>query len=92
MALIGTYYLIEPKDWLFATHGDVQEAKRRAELWFSNNGTYDGAEQEIENTVLIFSAQFMNVPKSLQISGILRLNLKNPFSMWIFHLSMLLQG
>ena len=27
MALIGTYYTIEPKDWLFSTHGDVVEAK-----------------------------------------------------------------
>lgn len=26
MALIGTYYTIEPKDWLFSTHGDVVEA------------------------------------------------------------------
>lgn len=27
MTLIGTYYTIEPKDWLFSTHGDVVEAK-----------------------------------------------------------------
>lgn len=51
IALIETYYLIEPKDWLFTTHGDGQEAKWRTELWFSSNGTYDGAEQEIEEFV-----------------------------------------
>ena len=48
---MGTYYLIDPKDWLFATHGDVREAKRRADLWFSAKGSYDGAEQEIEEFV-----------------------------------------
>lgn len=31
MALIGTYYLVEPDKWLMATHGDVREAKRRAD-------------------------------------------------------------
>lgn len=44
MALIGTYYTIEPKDWLFSTHGDVVEAKRRAQVWFDIHKTYDGAE------------------------------------------------
>lgn len=29
MALIGTYYTIGPKDWLFPAHGNVVEAKRR---------------------------------------------------------------
>lgn len=51
MAIIGTYYTIEPKDWLFPTHGDVVEAKRRAKVWFDSHGTYDGAEQEIEEFV-----------------------------------------
>ena len=41
MALIGTYYTIEPKDWLFPTHGDVVEAKRRAEVWYNKYKTYD---------------------------------------------------
>ncbi len=51
MALIGTYYTIEPKDWLFSTHGDVVEAKRRADIWFKTHNTYDGAEQDIEEFV-----------------------------------------
>lgn len=51
MSIIGTYYTIEPKDWLFPTHGDVVEAKRRAQVWFDTHGTYDGAEQEIEEFV-----------------------------------------
>ena len=51
MAIIGTYYTIEPKDWLFPTHGDVVEAKRRAQIWFDAHGSYEGAEQEIEEFV-----------------------------------------
>lgn len=51
MSNMGTYYLIEPKDWLFSTHGDVAEAKRRADRWFDVHGSYDGAEQEIEEFV-----------------------------------------
>ena len=51
MALIGTYYLVEPDKWLMATHGDVREAKRRADQWFEAKGTYEGAEQEIEEFV-----------------------------------------
>ncbi len=51
MALIGTYYTIEPKDWLFPSHGDVVEAKRRAQLWFDTHNTYEGAEQDIEEFV-----------------------------------------
>lgn len=51
MAIIGTYTLVEPIDWLFSTHGDVIEGKRRAEEWIKKNGSYDGAEQEIEEFV-----------------------------------------
>lgn len=51
MALIGTYYLVEPKEWLFPSHGDVIEAKRKAEKWYAKNGTYEGAEQEIEEFI-----------------------------------------
>lgn len=57
MAIIGTYYTIEPKDWLFPTHGDVVEAKRRAKVWFDSHGTYDGAEQEIEEPVKMGSSE-----------------------------------
>lgn len=51
MSIIGVYHTIEPKDWLFPTHGDVIEAKRRADTWFKIHSTYDGAEQEIEEFV-----------------------------------------
>ena len=51
MALIGTYFTIEPKDWLFASHGDVVDAKKRAQIWFDIHKTYDGAEQDIEEFV-----------------------------------------
>lgn len=51
MALIGTYYTIDPKNWLFASHGDVAEAKRKAQVWFDKHKTYDGAEKEIEEFV-----------------------------------------
>lgn len=51
MAIIGTYTLVEPKDWLFSTHGDVVEGKRRAEEWIKTHGSYEGAEQEIEEFV-----------------------------------------
>ena len=51
MALIGTYYTVEPNDWLFSTHGDVMDGKIKAEQWFARYGTYEGAEQEIEEFV-----------------------------------------
>lgn len=51
MALLGSFELIPPQEWLFPTHGDVQEAKRRAEQWRSEKGTYDGAENVIEEFV-----------------------------------------
>jgi type I restriction enzyme M protein len=51
MAKIGDFYLIPPNEWLFSTHGDVLAAKQRAEEWFSQHGTYEGAEFEIEEFV-----------------------------------------
>jgi type I restriction enzyme M protein len=51
MPKIGTYYLVPPDDWLFPTHGDVLEAKRRAKEWLSTRGSYDGAEKSIEEFV-----------------------------------------
>lgn len=51
MAAIGDFFLIPPSDWLCATHGDVLEAKRRAEEWFSAKGSYEGAERVIEEFV-----------------------------------------
>lgn len=51
MALIGNFELINPKDWLFSTHGDVLEGKRRAEEYFLQHKTYEGAEFVIEEFV-----------------------------------------
>jgi len=51
MAQIGTYYLVKPDEWYFSTHGDVVDAKRKAQQWFDRHGTYDGAEQDIEEFV-----------------------------------------
>lgn len=51
MAAIGNFFLIPPDHWLFSTHGDVRECKRRADEYFKLHGTYDGAEYQIEEFV-----------------------------------------
>lgn len=51
MSAIGTFFLVPPAKWLCATHGDVLEAKRRAETWYRAKGTYEGAEYVIEEFV-----------------------------------------
>jgi type I restriction enzyme M protein len=51
MAAIGDYYLIPPSDWLFPNHGDVVDAKRRAEQYFLTYSTYEGADFQIEEFV-----------------------------------------
>jgi type I restriction enzyme M protein len=51
MPLVGDFILIPPDEWLFASHGDVMDAKRRAEEWFKLRGTLDGAERVIEEFV-----------------------------------------
>lgn len=51
MAKIGQFFLITPEEWLFPTHGDVQEAKRRTSEFLKRNGTLEGAEFEIEEFV-----------------------------------------
>ena len=38
-------------DWKFQTHGDVQEAIRRAEAWHEKHGTFKDAEYHIEEFV-----------------------------------------
>lgn len=48
MAAIGSYYLVPPDQWQFHGHGDVIEAKRRAEEWYRTKSTYDGAKYQIE--------------------------------------------
>lgn len=51
MSKIGNFYMIEPNDWLFQTHGDVLDCKRRAQIYFEQYGTFDGAEYAIEEFV-----------------------------------------
>ncbi len=51
MSKMGSFELIAPDQWLFATHGDVVDAKRRAEAWKEVHGTYEGAEFVIEEFV-----------------------------------------
>lgn len=51
MASIRNFYVIPPADWLFSSHGDVADGKRRATEFFNNNGTFDGAEFVIEEFV-----------------------------------------
>lgn len=51
MAALGNFYLIEPDKWLFPSHGDVVEGKRRANEYFERHGTYNGAELSIEEFV-----------------------------------------
>lgn len=51
MAAVGNFFLIPPEAWLFPTHGDVVEAKRRAEDYRQQTGSYDGAEFVIEEFV-----------------------------------------
>ena len=51
MAGIGNFELIPPDRWLFASHGDVVEARRRAKEYFETHSTYEGAEYQIEEFV-----------------------------------------
>lgn len=51
MALMGDFYVVDPKDWLFASHGDVADARKRAEQFFLRSNTYEGAEFLIEEFV-----------------------------------------
>ncbi|MCA3260806.1 MAG: restriction endonuclease subunit M [Telmatospirillum sp.] len=51
LAAIGSFTLIQPAEWLFSTHGDVIDAKRRAEEYRQQKGSYEGAEFVIEEFV-----------------------------------------
>ena len=51
MPKIPDFYLIEPKDWLFKTHGDVKHAMRRADEYQQRFGTMKGAETQIEEFI-----------------------------------------
>jgi type I restriction enzyme M protein len=51
LAAIGNFFLIPPAAWLFETHRDVMAAKRRAEEYRQQKGSYEGAEFVIEEFV-----------------------------------------
>lgn len=51
MSRIGSYFAVPPDEWLFATHGDVMDAKRRAREWHAEHGAFTGAERVIEEFV-----------------------------------------
>jgi type I restriction enzyme M protein len=51
MAALGNFYIIPPEQWLFPTHGDVIDGRRRAAEYFATHGSYDGAECQIEEFV-----------------------------------------
>lgn len=51
MAALGNFFIVPPEEWLFPTHGDVSEAKRRAEEYRQREGSYEGAEFVIEEFV-----------------------------------------
>jgi len=51
MSKLGEFFLIPPANWKSQSHGDVSAAMKRAEEWHSKNGTYEGAEEVIEEFV-----------------------------------------
>ena len=44
------FYIVEPKDWFFSSQKDILVAKKRALAYLKKNGTYTGAEKEIEES------------------------------------------
>lgn len=51
MSRMGDFFIVEPANWLFATHKDVLAARARAEAYFAEHRTYEGAERSIEEFV-----------------------------------------
>lgn len=51
MSKLGEFFLIPPCNWRCSSHGDVAAASKRANEWHSKNGTYEGAEEVIEEFV-----------------------------------------
>jgi len=51
LAAINNFFLVAPDAWRFTTHGDVAEAKRRADEYRQMKGSYEGAEFVIEEFV-----------------------------------------
>lgn len=57
MARMQSFFTVDPKNWRFTTHGDVQNGLRRAQEYFSRNGSYQGAENHIEEFVRQWALQ-----------------------------------
>ena len=51
MSKLGEFFIISPSNWRCQSHGDVSAGAKRAEDWFQKNGTYEGAEEVIEEFV-----------------------------------------
>lgn len=51
MSKLGEFFLIQPNNWRCKSHGDVATAAKRADEWHNKNGTYEGAEETIEEFV-----------------------------------------
>jgi len=51
MSKLGEFFLIQPCNWRCQSHGDVAASFRRAESWYEKNGSYEGAEEVIEEFV-----------------------------------------
>jgi len=51
MALLADFFVVPPEEWLFATHGDVMNAKARAAEYIKLKGSLDGADRQIEEFV-----------------------------------------
>jgi len=48
---LGTFFLIEPQDWLFKSHSDVKKARKRADQYKIENNTLNGAEYQVEEFI-----------------------------------------
>ena len=59
MSNVPAFALVVPIDWHFRTHGDVAEASRRANDYARRNGTFEGAEYQIEEFVRQWVLRFL---------------------------------
>ena len=59
MSNVPPFALVEPTDWHFRTHGDVAEGSRRANEYARLNGTFEGAEYQIEEFVRQWVLRFL---------------------------------
>lgn len=51
MAKLKSFYIVSPDEWLYKDRNDVIYAKKRAEQWYMEKGSYEGAEKSIEEFV-----------------------------------------